>query len=102
MVEGNNFVILNTTITKELENEGLARETISKVQQLRKANDFDITDRINMYIDATEEYKENIKDYLDMIKDETLTINVYDKDNIEDKVKINEYEVGFILEKTNK
>ena len=102
MVEGNNFVILNTTITKELENEGLARETISKVQQLRKANDFDITDRINMYIDATDEYKENIKDYLDMIKDETLTINVYDKDNIEDKVKINEYEVGFILEKTNK
>lgn len=102
MVDGNNFVILNTTITKELENEGLARETISKVQQLRKANDFDITDRINMYIDATEEYKENIKDYLDMIKDETLTINVYDKDNIEDKVKINEYEVGFILEKTNK
>lgn len=102
MVEGNNFVILNTTITKELENEGLARETISKVQQLRKANDFDITDRINMYIDATEEYKENIKDYLNMIKDETLTINVYDKDNIEDKVKINEYEVGFILEKTNK
>ena len=102
MVDGNNFVILNTTITKELENEGLARETISKVQQLRKANDFDITDRINMYIDATEEYKENIKDYLDMIKEETLTINVYDKDNIEDKVKINEYEVGFILEKTNK
>ena len=102
MVDGNNFVILNTTITKELENEGLARETISKVQQLRKANDFDITDRINMYIDATSEYKENIKDYLDMIKDETLTINVYDKDNIEDKVKINEYEVGFILEKTNK
>ena len=102
MVDGNNFVILNTTITKELENEGLARETISKVQQLRKANDFDITDRINIYIDATSEYKENIKDYLDMIKDETLTINVYDKDNIEDKVKINEYEVGFILEKTNK
>ena len=102
MVDGNNFVILNTTITKELENEGLARETISKVQQLRKTNDFDITDRINIYIDATEEYKKNIKDYLDMIKDETLTINVYDKDNIEDKVKINEYEVGFILEKTNK
>lgn len=101
MVDGNNFVILNTTITKELENEGLARETISKVQQLRKTMNFDITDRINMYIDASEEYKENIKDYLDMIKDETLTINVYDKDNIEDKVNINDYEVGFVLEKVN-
>ena len=101
MVVGNNFVILNTVITKELENEGLARETISKVQQLRKTMDFDITDRINMYIDATSEYKENIKDYLDMIKDETLTINVYDKDGIEDKVNINDYEVGFVLEKVS-
>ena len=101
MVVGNNFVILNTTITKELENEGLARETISKVQQLRKTMNFDITDRINMYIDATSEYKENIKDYLDMIKDETLTINVYDKDDIEDKVNINDYEVGFALEKVS-
>lgn len=101
MVVGNNFVILNTVITKELENEGLARETISKVQQLRKTMNFDITDRINMYIDATNEYKENIKDYLDMIKDETLTINVYDKDGIEDKVNINDYEVGFVLEKVS-
>lgn len=101
MVVGNNFVILNTVITKELENEGLARETISKVQQLRKTMNFDITDRINMYIDATSEYKENIKDYLDMIKDETLTINVYDKDGIEDKVNINDYEVGFVLEKVS-
>ncbi len=101
MVVGNNFVILNTVITKELENEGLARETISKVQQLRKTMNFDITDRINMYIDATSEYKENIKDYLDMIKDETLTINVYDKDDIENKVNINDYEVGFVLEKVS-
>lgn len=101
MVVGNNFVILNTVITKELENEGLARETISKVQQLRKTMNFDITDRINMYIDATSEYKENIKDYLDMIKDETLTINVYDKDGIQDKVNINDYEVGFVLEKVS-
>ena len=101
MVVGNNFVILNTVITKELENEGLARETISKVQQLRKTMNFDITDRINMYIDAASEYKENIKDYLDMIKDETLTINVYDKDGIEDKVNINDYEVGFVLEKVS-
>lgn len=101
MVVGNNFVILNTVITRELENEGLARETISKVQQLRKTMNFDITDRINMYIDATSEYKENIKDYLDMIKDETLTINVYDKDGIEDKVNINDYEVGFVLEKVS-
>ena len=101
-MDHNNFVILNTTLTKELLNEGLARETISKVQQLRKNLDFNITDRINMYIDASIEYKENIKDYLDMIKEETLTINVFDKDNIPEKVSINNYEVGFILEVVDK
>ena len=59
---------------------------------------FDITDRINMYLDASSEYKENIKDYLDMIKEETLTINLFDKEGITDKVSINEYEVGIELE----
>lgn len=97
-MDNNKFVILNTTLTKDLINEGLARETVSKVQQLRKNLDFDITDRINMYIDASEEYKDNIKDYLDMIKEETLTINIYDEENIADKVNINEYEVGIKLE----
>ena len=97
-MDGNKFVILNTTLTKDLLNEGLARETISKVQQLRKNLDFNITDRINMYIDSSEEYKDNIKDYLDMIKEETLTIDVYYVDNIEEKVNINDYEVGFKLE----
>ena len=101
-MDGNKFVILNTTLTKDLLNEGLARETISKVQQLRKNLDFNITDRIDMYIDADKEYKENIKDYLDMIKEETLTINIYDKENITDKININDYEVGFVLEVVNK
>ena len=76
----------------------MARETVSKVQQLRKNMNFDITDRINMYLDASSEYKENIKDYLDMIKEETLTINLFDKEGITDKVSINEYEVGIELE----
>ena len=97
-MDNNKFVILNTTLTKDLLNEGLARETVSKVQQLRKNMNFDITDRINMYLDASDEYKENIKDYLDMIKEETLTLNIYDKEGISDKVLINEYEVGIELE----
>ena len=97
-MDNNKFVILNTTLSQDLLNEGLARETVSKVQQLRKNNGFDITDRINMYLDASEEYKENIKDYLNMIKEETLTINLFNKDGISDKVSINEYEVGIELE----
>lgn len=97
-MDNNRFVILNTTITKDLLNEGLAREMISKVQQLRKNLNFDIADRINMYLDANCEYKQNIQDYLDMIKEETLTINIFDRENISNKVNINDYEVGIELE----
>ena len=46
--ENNNFVILNTTLTEDLILEGLARECVSKVQQLRKSSDFNIVDRINL------------------------------------------------------
>ena len=99
-VYNNKVIILNTELTKDLINEGLARETISKVQQLRKNNDFEIADRINMYLDATEEFKESIKDYLDMIKDETLTVEIKDKENIDNKIEINDFTVGIELEVT--
>ena len=46
----NNFVVLNTTLTDDLIDEGIVRELISKVQNLRKTKDFNIVDRINIYI----------------------------------------------------
>ena len=101
-MENNNYVILNTTLTPDLINECLARETISKVQQLRKNMNFDIADRINMYLDASLEYKDGINDYLDMIKEETLTLNIYDKEGISEKTLINDFEVGIELEIANK
>ncbi len=101
-MENNNYVILNTTLTQDLTNECLARETISKVQQLRKNMNFDIADRINMYLDASLEYKDGINDYLDMIKEETLTLNIYDKEGISEKTLINDFEVGIELEIANK
>ena len=97
--EGNNFVILNCVLTKELINEGLARETVSKIQQIRKNNDFDIADRVRVYYEASDEYTDNIKDFIEFIKDETLTKEFIYKANLVDKYDINEYEVKFKVEK---
>ena len=47
--EGNNFIILNTTLTDELIDEGIVREFVSKVQQIRKTNDYEMMDNINIY-----------------------------------------------------
>ena len=98
--DNNKFVILNTNLTSELLNEGLARETVSKVQQLRKNSGFDIADRINIYYSSDEEYTNRIKEFISFIKDETLCINLLKDNNIKDNlVDINEYKVYFKLEK---
>ena len=98
-MENNNFIILNTTLTDDLINEGLARETISKIQQIRKSNNFDIVDRIKVYYEANGEYTNRINDYLDMIKDETLAIEFNKENNLKDEYDINDYKVKFKLER---
>lgn len=72
----NNFVVLNTNLTDELVDEGIVRELISKVQNLRKTKDFNIMDRINIYYDSETNLEERLKKYLDFIKKETLCIKL--------------------------
>ena len=99
----NLFVILNTNLDKNLINEGLARETVSKIQNLRKTSGFDIEDRINIYMNATLEYQNDIKNYIDMVKDDTLCINlVFDNDIKDNQLNINDYVVYVKLEKNEK
>ena len=101
-VENNNVIILNTELSQNLLNEGLARETISKIQNLRKSNGFDIADRINIYYSSNDSYSMNIKDYLEFIREETLAINIERVSEVEDVTDINEYKVGIRLEKVEK
>ena len=98
-VENNNMIILNTTLTDELVGEGLARETISKIQNLRKISGFEIMDRINIYYSSNDEYSDKINDYIDFIKKETLAIDMVRDDNMDNKQDINGYEVCIKLEK---
>ena len=96
---GDNFVVLNTTLTDELINEGLARETVSKIQQIRKNNGFDIADRVNVYYEADNGYIEQIKDFITFIKEETLALEFVEKTGLTDSYDINDYKVKFIVEK---
>ena len=102
VVENNNVIILNTELSQDLLNEGLARETISKIQNLRKSNGYDIADRINIYYTSNDEYSMNIKDYVEFIRNETLGLNMERVSDIEDLVDINEYSVGIRLERIEK
>ena len=97
--EGNHFIVLNTTLTDELIHEGIVREFISKVQNLRKAKDFEITDRITIYYEDNNEFEKAISNYIDFIKKETLANELIKKDIDVEISNLNGIEVKFDVEK---
>ena len=65
--EGQMTIALDINISEELKQEGIAREFINKIQNLRKDNDFEVTDRIKLRIAKHEAYNvavENHKEYI--------------------------------------
>ena len=58
--EGKTTVALDLTITDELKSEGIAREFINRVQDLRKDKDFDLTDRISIILEESGPYKQEL------------------------------------------
>ena len=97
--EDNKYIILNTVLTKDLIDEGYAREIVSKVQQERKNQNLDIVERINLYFSADDEIKEAIKNYKEYVMNETLSLDIKEKDNINDKFDINGHEVYLEIER---
>ena len=94
-MENNLFVILDTTLNETLINEGYAREFISKVQQLRKSNDFDVLDNIDIDYCSDDEIANAINEYSEYIKSETLALNInrVDDETIE-KHNLNDHMTG--------
>jgi len=71
--EGNLTVGIDSRITPELIREGIARDIIRSVQNLRKERNLDVTDRISLHISGPDEIQAAVKDFNDYIKQETLT-----------------------------
>ena len=75
-MENNLFVILDTTLNKQLIEEGFAREFISKIQQIRKSSNFDVLDNIDIEFNSDDEVANAIESFKDYIKSETLALNI--------------------------
>ena len=75
--EGEMGVVLDTHITEELRVEGIVREILSKVQNMRKDRGFEVLDRINIYVSNNSEIEEIIKRFETDIKHDTLADNIY-------------------------
>jgi isoleucyl-tRNA synthetase len=97
-MENEVFIILDTTITPELMQEGFAREVISKVQQLRKQKDFEMMDNIKIYLKADKEVEEAVNKHKEYIMKETLAVSITDKGGISD-YDINGHKTGIDVER---
>ncbi|WP_449389066.1 isoleucine--tRNA ligase [Chryseobacterium lineare] len=71
--DGKTTVALDLTLTDELKSEGIAREFINRIQNLRKDKDFDLTDRINISIEENSPFINDIKKNEEYISSEVLS-----------------------------
>ena len=95
----NEFIILDTTLTDELIMEGIARETISKIQQLRKTNDFNVVDRIKVYYNGDNEFTTALNKNIEFIKNETLAKEFILDENLTESFDINDHDVKLKVER---
>ena len=95
----NEFIILDTTLTDELIMEGIARETISKIQQLRKTNDFNVVDRIKVYYNGDNEFTTALNKNIEFIKNETLAKEFILDENLTESFDINDHNVKLKVER---
>ena len=98
-MENNNFIILDTNLTEDLIKEGIARELVSKVQNMRKEKDFEIENRINIYYNSNEVFESVLKDFDEYIRKETLAIEIIKKDDLTNKFNLNDVEVYLDVER---
>jgi len=99
-MENNLFVILDSILTQELINEGYAREFVSKVQQLRKKNDYQVTDNIRILFDGDEEVAAAVAAFQEYVRQETLAVEILRvEDPALEQQNINEHITGIKTEK---
>ncbi|MDN5352320.1 MAG: isoleucyl-tRNA synthetase [Clostridiales bacterium] len=99
-MENNRFIILDTHLTEPLIEEGYAREFISRIQQMRKSNDYEVTDNIKVYYKATDVFAKAVEKYNDYICTETLATQlIAGEDKPYEAYQLNGEDVSIYLEK---
>ncbi len=94
---GSLTVALDVTINESLKKEGIARELVNRIQNLRKDSGFEVTDRIEIALQKDGVIEEAVNDNLDYIKNETLAETMELRGKIEKGIAIDFDEVHTIL-----
>ncbi|WP_026728286.1 isoleucine--tRNA ligase [Flavobacterium denitrificans] len=81
-------VALDITISEELKNEGIARELVNRIQNIRKDSGFEVTDKIKVQIKRDGILEDAVSKNEDYIKSETLTDDLFFVDALENGTEI--------------
>jgi isoleucyl-tRNA synthetase len=74
--DGKLTVALDITVTGDLRNEGIARELVNRIQNIRKESGFDVTDKITVLIEDNELIRESVKRHVSYISSQTLATGI--------------------------
>jgi isoleucyl-tRNA synthetase len=98
--EGNLTVALEVELTDELRREGMARELINRIQNLRKDSGLEITDRIKVTIAPCEQTDEAVAEFGNNIKSQVLADEITIAENDGQMVDIKDFKLNIKIEKT--
>ena len=97
--EGNVTVALEVELTEELLQEGLARELINRIQNMRKDNGLEITDRIDILVAEHEKMNAAIEHYGEYIKGQVLADNITIAANDGEEVDFDDFKLNIKIQK---
>ena len=87
--EGKLTVALEVTVTEELRREGIARELVNRIQNIRKSSGFEITDKIRVTISKNLQTDDAVKEYKDYICNQVLGTSLELADEVKDGTELN-------------
>ncbi|EOS07062.1 isoleucyl-tRNA synthetase [Bacteroides uniformis dnLKV2] len=87
--EGKLTVALEVTVTEELRREGIARELVNRIQNIRKSSGFEITDKIKITLSKNPQTDDAVNEYNDYIRNQVLGTSLTLADNVENGTELN-------------
>ena len=99
--EGNLTVALDIEVTDELRQEGIARELVNRIQNLRKSNGYEITDKIAVTIESNDEVNTAVANFKDYIAAQVLAQSLIVADKVENPIALDfeDFVVNISIEK---
>ena len=90
---------LEVELNDELRREGMARELINRIQNLRKENNFEITDRVNVEVSPNQEVENAVSSFADYIKGQVLADDIVVAANDGAPVEFDGFTLNITVEK---